>query len=161
MTKGKDFFDEAAEEMEESITDDEGEIGADEWDPKNAGEALRGVFLKAVPKPTRYGLGYNVIVKDLDTNVMVKVWCKRSMLRGQLLDAEPKPGKLIMFKYNGTKEAANGNEYHSYQVRAEESDPDYWAGVTHEGAKAQMEFDERGPRTVANATPDDGNDDPF
>lgn len=125
-----DFFDKAMEDMDAHKADDEAEVNADEWEPTSEGQMLRGVFLKAIRKVTSYGVGYNVLVKDTDTGYVVKVWCKRSMLKGQLLEASPKPGKLVVFKYNGKHMGSNGYEYHAYQVRAEEMDPAYWAKIT-------------------------------
>ena len=148
-----DFFDQATEAMKDDVVKDEGEIGAEEWDPQSEGQALRGVFIKAVPKPTRFGVGYNVVVKDLDTEEFIKVWCKRSMLRSQLLEASPKQGGLIVFLYNGLKEGQQ-NDYHSYQVRADSMDADYWSRITRKGAEEQIAFDATGGRpNQENAAP--------
>ena len=156
-----DFFDEALKDMEQTVTEDEGEIGAEEWEPTNAGQALRGIFMKAVAKPTRYGTGYTVIIKDLDSDSYVKVWCKRTMLRrGVAEEAQPAQGSAIVFKYNGEKDADNGNTYHSYQVRAEKSDPEYWRGIIAQGVQAQMAFDNRGPAPVV-PDPNAPDTDPF
>lgn len=147
-----DWFSEANEDMEGSQTEDEGDIGGDEWDPQNAGEVLRGVFLKGVRKRTQYGVGYTVVVKDLDTNVVVKVWCMRTMLRNQLLDASPAPGSPIVFRYNGMQEATP-NDFHSYQVRAQKQDPAYWAKLTtptpEELEEEQLKAEQKATPTVA------------
>lgn len=125
-----DFFDDALEKMDEGKDKDEAEAKAEEWEPKSEGETLRGIFLKATRKKTDWGVGFTVIVRDIDTGLAIKVWCKRSMLKSQLLSASPAKGSPIVFKYNGTIETSNGYEMHSYQIRAEKSDPKYWAGIT-------------------------------
>ena len=157
-----DFFDEALEDMTATVTEDEGEIGAEEWEPESAGQALRGIFMKAAPKATKYGTGYTAVIKDVDTNEYVKVWCKRTMLKRQISeDSQPAPGSPVVFKYNGLKPGQNGNDYHSYQVRAEKSDPQYWLDIMNQGHKLQVEFDQRGQTNVVGPTAGDDEADPF
>jgi len=124
-----EFFDKAAEDMKASLTSEESQAAADEWNPTSEGEALRCVFIKAWTKDTRYGPGINVLVKDVDTDLYVKVWAKRSMLKQQLLDAAPAVGSPTVFVYNGQREGANGYPFHSYQVRTERSDDELWKKV--------------------------------
>lgn len=156
-----DFFDEALNDMKGSIVEDEGTIGAEEWDPKSEGQALRGIFTKAEAKATRYGPGFNCIIKDTDTGAFIKVWAKRSMLKSQLLDASPAAGSPIVFLYNGEKTAeGSGNTYHSYQVRAAKSDSELWKKYTAEASAAQRAFDERGAAPAAPVL-DDGLDVPY
>lgn len=146
-----DFFDKAIEDMKEAEIEDESDLAGEEWEPSQAGQALRGYFSKAVPKATQYGYGYTVVVKDHDTNQFVKVWCKRKMLLEQLLLASPRVGAPIVFVYNGEKEGYR-NPYHSYQVRADQSDPELWKQLEAKARAAQEAFD-RGsaPRTVGEA----------
>jgi len=134
-----DFFEGASDDMDEHREEDEGPQAADEWDPAEGG-VLRGVFLKAVRKSTNFGPGYNVIVKDIDTELIIKVWCLRSMLKQQLLDASPAAGSPIVFKYNGEKEGSGDYPFHSYQVRAEKSDPALWAELTKPDAEELEEM---------------------
>lgn len=147
-----DFFETAMADMEDSLVEDQSTIDSEEWDPKNAGEALQGIFIKAEPKATKYGLGYNVVIKDIHSGTYVKVWCKRSMLRGQLLDAQPKAGTEIAFKYNGLQESQQGNDYHSYQVRAAQADPEAWHALMAKGAALQQEYDTKGGGAAPAAT---------
>jgi hypothetical protein len=143
-----DFFNDAIKDMQEHTIDDESDIAGEEWDPTAAGQALRGYFSKATPKGTQYGPGYTVVIKDHDTGEYVKVWCKRKMLMDQLLDASPKVGTPVVFVYNGEKEGSR-NSYHSYQVRAEESDPEYWTDMTRKAVKAQEEYNARQAAPIA------------
>lgn len=151
--KVDDFFDDAIKDMGDATTEDEGAIGAEEWEPESAGQALRGVFIKAIPKATRYGVGFNVVLKDIDTKEYVKVWCKRVMLVNQLLDASPAVGSSVVFLYNGEKEGGNGRPFHSYQVRSSDNDDALWSGIKAEGAKLQQAFDATGGRPAQDNAP--------
>jgi hypothetical protein len=148
-----EFFDDAIKDMGENTTEDEGAIGAEEWDPESAGQALRGVFIKAIPKATRYGVGYNVVLKDIDTKEYVKVWCKRVMLVNQLTDASPAVGSSVVFLYNGEKEGGNGRDFHSYQVRSSDNDDALWSKIQAEGYKLQAAFDQTGGRPAQDNAP--------
>lgn len=147
-----DFFDEAMEDMSTKVVKDEGETGAEEWTPQNAGEALQCVFIKAKRKNTKYGPGFNVLVKDVISEEYIKIWAQRSMLKSQLLDASPAIGSPMVLVYNGQKDGANGYPFHSYQVRAEKSDVELWKKYVTEpiddAKPAKPEVVEYGPDEV-------------
>lgn len=140
------FFDDALEDAKKEAAEEAQFEDLETWndtDKLTEGMALRGIFMKAVPQPTKWGTGYRVIVKDIDTDTYVEVWAKGTVIRDGILNASPAKGSPIVFLYNGQRTSGSGNEYPHYTVRTEKSDPEYWRGVTAEGARKQLERDQR------------------
>jgi hypothetical protein len=120
-----DFFDKAIEQLDDALEVGEAESGADDWDPTE-GDVLRGIFLKASVIPTKYGPAILAIVRDLEDERSLKVWCTRSVLKSEILESIPKPGSKIVIRYSGERTAKSGNMFHLYQVASEKMDADYW-----------------------------------
>lgn len=146
-----DWFDDTLEEMEQAAAEQAEEAEAYEWVAEaKAGDSLKGVFLKAVPVHTKYGVAYSVFVRALESDgehyeegETVKVFCSRTTLIGELKDALPRPGKLVIFHFAGKKETRQGNrEYYLYQVRAEEQGLDYWRDIAKAAAKLEAQAKE-------------------
>jgi len=141
--KAEDFFASSKESIETEEKEHTADAEADEWSPESPGQ-LRGYFMKAQrylsKKYPERGPSYKAFIKDYDTGVTITVFCARKMLRVGILDASPKVGTLIVFDYQGMKSGKSGYDYHSYYVRAEESDPEYWAEVTRPPAGEMEEI---------------------
>ena len=137
-----DWFKSAAADMEAEVEEIQAEADLDEWDPE-PGDILNGVFLKAIPKPTKYGIGYLVLVKDLENNdETVKVWASRKTLKEGLIGMAPAQGAMLSIKYVGLMDGYQGNAYNLYQVRANEEDRGLWNALQEEGARKQAQFKE-------------------
>lgn len=123
----KDVYDDLMDELKEEQVEEAEEMEADDWDLDSKGSALRGVFVKAERKPTKYGSGYQVLVRDVDTDVLVQVWCLRGSLRDAVRKAAPKVGASIVFVNNGQQESnTGGNDWWWYQVKTDETNEQYW-----------------------------------
>lgn len=163
-----DWFEDQKAEMDTAAKEEKEQHDAASWEPE-VGDTLEGVFVKAtVVKTKRYGPAYEVYVRTRGNTKkfdgpIVRVFVLRSVLRSQLTDAFPARGKLIVIQYYGLVESENGRDYHSYQLRAEEQDLEYWTPLIrkwneldaqHQAAKAA------GPAALASS--DVGaEDDPF
>ena len=157
-TEATNFFDEAQEELKKEAAEEAQYEDLETWnqpDELSPGAALRGIFMKAVPQATKYGTGYRVIVKDVDTDVYVEVWAKGTVIRDGILNASPAKGSPIVFLYNGMRTSGSGNDYPHYSVRSEKADPEYWAKVTAEGARKQLERDNRVEAPPEDDSPDE------
>lgn len=124
-----DFFEDAVTDMAKDEEQQQLAENAETWDPK-PGDLLRAVFLSASTVVTQYGPSILAIVKDLDTEEGLKIWCSRTVLKNEIIEAAPAPGTLLAIKYIGEQESKDGSfTYHLYQVRAQQQDREYWNKV--------------------------------
>ena len=141
MSVPKEFFDSLDETLEQQAKDDAQEREANTWEPENAGDTLKGIFLKVNFVADKFNPGEFkpvVIIKDKDTGDSTKVWGSRKALKSQLVDAHPLPGTPIGIRYGGFTLTPDGDYegYHSYTVvmpdqSAEEdkNGADYWTAA--------------------------------
>ena len=66
-----------------------------------------------------------LIVKDVDTDEHIKVWCSRTMLKRAVEDLEPAIGAPMALQYLGKQEGKNGS-YFVYNAIAGSIDPELW-----------------------------------
>ncbi len=155
MSVDKSFFDSLDGEMEKQAKQDIADKDANDWNPENEGDTIKGIFLKVTYIDTKYGVSPLAIVRDLDSGESHKVWCSRKALRGQMEEAVPTPGTPIGIRYGGFVETPDGNYdgYHLYTVRTPERDADemkkgyaYWhearTNVNEVREQAELESDQ-------------------
>ena len=162
MSIPKDFFEGLDETLEQQAKDDAQERDASTWEPEDAGDTLKGIFLKVDFVADKFNPGeYKpvVIVKDKDTGDSTKVWGSRKALKSQLVDAHPTPGTAIGIRYNGFMETPEGDYdgYHSYVVVMPDRTPDEErAGADHWTAARKAALEEAAsPRATRAPRPDE------
>lgn len=135
-----DFFENLEDELEEQAAAEEEESSAEVVDMVE-GQTLKGIFLKATTPVTQYGQALLLIIKDIERDETVKLWCP-TMLRSRIEDPEggqPKPGKGIGIRYDGLRDTRDGsNQYKSFTLTVEESDPAYWNSIINPGWKGEQ-----------------------
>jgi hypothetical protein len=156
-----DFFEKAKADIATAEEVRVEEASIEEWAPKNAGETLRGYFMKAERVFTKFGPRYKVWLKDYDTEVTISVFCAPKLLLDGILDASPAAGSLIVFEYGGKATGNSGFEYGVYAIRAEKADPTLWAEITRPKAGEEDKVAERERAKAAASAPLTSMADPY
>ncbi len=127
QTKTEHRFDDLMDEMKEEKAEQAERNEADSWGLDTKGSMLRGIFVSAERKTNQYGYGYELLVRDTDTGVLVYVWAMRKTLKQGVKTAAPAVGSEIVFLNNGLQEGKEGrNDWWWYQVRSTNKNPEYW-----------------------------------
>lgn len=157
----EEFFASVKESVQKEKAEHDALSEVEEWDPKPNPSTLRGYFMKAERILTKYGPRYKAFIKDYDTDLTISVFCSSKLLREGILDASPKKGTLIVFEYDGEHKSQRGFSYGGYYVRAQESDPEYWAALTtpkpgeEEELRRRQEMNEAASAPISGANADD------
>ena len=160
MSIPKDFFEGLDETLEQQAKDDAQERDASTWEPEDAGDTLKGIFMKVSFVADKYNPGEFkpvVIVKDKDTGDSTKVWGSRKALKSQLQECSPQPGTPIGIRYGGFTLTPDGDYegYHSYTVvTPERDDTEIASGIAHWTAARKAALEEAAaPRQPRAQTP--------
>jgi hypothetical protein len=121
--------DEADQLMSNAQKAQKDQSDAESWNPEE-GDKLTGIMLSGAMLPTKYGPAKIMTVKDSDDKTWT-VWCTATVLKNQLEEQAPTPGKGVSILFNGMKEPKNagGNRYKSFTLISEETDHQYWLDV--------------------------------
>lgn len=130
------------------------------WIPKEAGERIVGEFLRLDRGTTARGPAHIVVLRTPE-GVERGVWLLHVVLRNEFRRLQPKPGELVLVKYEGTRQKADGDAYHAYKVAVDrEAQPAAWDELDGDGGEdlfAPIEIEHSIEQKVS-----DGNDDiPF
>lgn len=92
------------------------------WQPEKAGDEIVGTFVRLDNATTSYGPCWIVVLETPMTGELRSVWLFQTALKNQFNKARPKPGELVLVRYEGKRTPkAGGNQYHDYKVVAESS----------------------------------------
>ena len=163
MSIPKDFFEGLDESLKEQAKENESERDANTWEPEEAGDTLKGIFMKASFVPDKFHPGEFkpvVVIKDIDTGESVKAWGSRKVLKDQLQEAHPAPGTAIGIRYGGFIETPDSDYdgYHSYTVvcpvqTADEAKAgaDYWTAARKAALEEVATVRENRPQSPSEA----------
>jgi hypothetical protein len=156
-------FDDLLDTLKDDKEQEAEVMEADEWDLDSKGSALRGIFISAERKPTSFGSGYEVLVRDVDTDLLMQVWCLRGSLRDAVRKAAPKVGTEIVFVNNGQQEGrTEGRDWWWYQVKASESNQVYWDALDKvQPDEVRKSIEEADRKRATSAESYDENEAPF
>lgn len=119
------------------------------WVPKAAGDTIAGEFVRLDTGTTSYGEQTIAVLRE-QNGVERSVWLLHAVLRNELAKLRPKPGELVLIRYDGKKDSAAGTRYAAYRVEVDrEQAPTDWDAL----ADADDVPDEAGP--VASDVPAD------
>ena len=79
-------------------------------------------------EPGLISIAFGLSLLSALPDALIALWLK--FIADGILDASPKVGTLMVFEYEGEGKSQRGFSYGIYYVRAQESDPAYWAKVT-------------------------------
>lgn len=151
MSINKEFFDGLDAALVEQEKTAMSEREAATWEPEEAGDTLKGIFLKVTYVADKFNPGKFkpiVVVKDIETDESVKVWGSRTALRNQLEQTHPSPGTQIGIRYGGFTDTPDGDYdgYHSYTVVVPPMTADdaklgfeYWEQQRQQAVEAKQE----------------------
>jgi len=129
MSIDSSFFKNLDSEFEKAEQD------AESWEPTEAGETLKGIFLEVDYVKTQYGWSPLGIIRDVNTNNSLKVWMSAAVLRNKMEALKPAPGTPIAIRFDGMQTSDKGRNYKKYVVAMpdrEEGDVilgrEYWDG---------------------------------
>lgn len=133
MSIDSSFFKNLDSEFEKAEQD------AESWEPTEAGETLKGIFLEVEYVKTQYGWSPLGIIRDVNTNDSLKVWMSARVLRDKMESLKPAPGTPIAIRFDGMQTSDKGRNYKKYVVAMpdrEEGDvilgQEYWAKIMDE-----------------------------
>ncbi len=120
MSIPKEFFDGLDDTLAQQAEDNAQEREASTWEPENAGDTIKGIFLKVRFVADKFNPGEFkpvVVIRDIDTGESVNVWGSRKVLKDQLIEAHPLPGTAIGIRYSGFT-ATPDKDYDGYHMYA-------------------------------------------
>jgi hypothetical protein len=96
------------------------------WIPSPDGDTLVGEFVRIEQGATVRGPAWVAVFRTED-KVERSVWLLHTVLRNELVRQRPRPGELVVIRYEGTKLTRAGQLYHAYRVLVdrEELPPDW------------------------------------
>jgi hypothetical protein len=109
----------------------------DSWVPEQPGEEIAGELVRYERGTTSYGEQVIAVLRTPDGSER-SVWLLHAVLRGEFAKLRPRPGELLLVRYEGKRQpAGGGSAYVSYRVEVDRDDgaPD-WDEI---GAEAQTE----------------------
>lgn len=117
------------------------------WVPEQAGDEIVGELVRYSRGTTSYGEQVIAVLRTVE-GVERSVWLLHAVLRGEFAKLRPRPGELVLIRYQGKRKGAGGGVYAGYRVEVDrdEAPPDWDA--LDEGAAAEL-----GAADAANAPP--------
>ena len=102
------------------------------WVPESPGDTIAGEFVRLDAGTTSYGEQAIAVLRTSD-GAERGIWLLHAVLRGEFAKQRPRPGELVLVRYDGKRESAAGHSYASYRVEVdrEQRAPD-WDSLTAE-----------------------------
>lgn len=133
------------------------------WVPQEVGEELAGELVRYERGETSYGRQIIAIVRGLDGSERA-CWLLHSVLRDEFAKVKPRPGELLLIRYEGKRDNASGQPYAAYRLEVDREPvaPD-WDEVGQEAADdLEPPLEPVDCRSTAGRRADGGGDDvPF
>jgi hypothetical protein len=92
------------------------------WVPDQAGDEIAGELVRYSRGTTSYGEQVIAVLRTPE-GVERSVWLLHAVLRGEFAKLRPKPGELVLIRYEGKRKSAAGNSYVSYRVEVGRDEP--------------------------------------
>lgn len=85
------------------------------WIPEAAGEEIAGELVRYESGHTAYGRQVIAVVKPPNADER-SLWLLHSVLRAEFAKQRPRPGELVLIRYLGRKQGADGTGYAAYRL---------------------------------------------
>jgi len=92
------------------------------WVPDEAGDEIAGELVRYARGTTSYGEQVIAVLRT-PAGVERSVWLLHAVLRGEFAKLRPRPGELVLVRYEGKRKSAAGNSYASYRVEVDRDEP--------------------------------------
>lgn len=90
------------------------------WIPSREDPEFVGFFRSLDQRPTRNGAALVAVFADAASGIERAVWLVHTALRNEMARQRPRPGELVLIRWEGTREpAAGGRAYEAYRVVVE------------------------------------------
>ena len=90
------------------------------WDPEPGDMATGVVLFRDDNVPSEKGDPRTLLrIHDEDRNVVLRVFCGRSVLAREVKEQDPRPGDEVAIRYLGEKETKTGTRFHAYKFEVD------------------------------------------
>jgi hypothetical protein len=104
------------------------------WVPREPGEELAGELVRYERGETSYGRQIIAIIRTLDGTERA-CWLLHAVLLDEFAKAKPRPGELLLIRYEGKRENASGQPYAAYRLEVDrEPVAPEWDAIGQEAA---------------------------
>ena len=162
MTDSGSFYDDMEGKLDErkAQRDEEFDGDGNTWQP-DEGDTLKGVFVQVKYIETRYGVKPLALVRPLNGDALVEVWCSAMVLNEEMEGLAPSQGTPIGIRFEGLQTSDAGNDYNLHTVMIPERDEaqiavgqEYWRT---QQANPKMKRARQAPRQPATGGTAGGN----